>query len=142
MKNLAKKAARLCLVIVALGGGFAALPAQAQVMKQNGVAIPSFFFSGAEKRAREACAEERSDCRPSVKAQMDQEKQISLLFPWILLALGVLYMLMRLRKKEKLKEKARMAARAHHDPSAYRKLDRDKDEKKPDRDNDNDDGID
>ena len=55
---------------------------------------------------------------------MEQEMAISLTIPWILLAGGVLLALFHLRKQEKIKAKARAAARRQHDPGAFRKLDR------------------
>lgn len=122
--------------------GFAAPgapPAQAQIMKQSGMAVPAFFFSGVERRAREACAEEHSDCRASVKAQMDFEKQISMTFPWILLVVAIIGVMIVLRRQEAKKAKARQLARAHHDPGAFRKLDREKETK---RSGDNDDDED
>lgn len=107
-------------------------------MKPNGWPLPGFLFSATEKRAREACAEERSECRAAVRAQMHYEMQISLVVPWLALGLAVLGRLMWGRVQEKKKAKARLLARSHHDPGKFRKLDRDDDERvKTDDDDDN-----
>ena len=87
------------------------------------------FQKAGERRAREACAEESPNCRANVRAQMEQEMAISLILPWILLGAGVLIVLFYLRAEEKKKAKARELARRHHDPGAFRKLDREKTEK-------------
>lgn len=114
------------LVAPAVGFSFAT-PVLAQDMGENGMAIPSFFFSGAEKRAREACENKEPSCRPDVKRQMSFEKQISLTFPWIGLAAGVLVILFYARKREQEKERKRRMAQARHVPGAHRKLDKDED---------------
>ena len=44
----------LVAAVLALGCGAGAPPAAAQVIKPGGIPIPSFFFPGAERRAREA----------------------------------------------------------------------------------------
>ena len=96
------------------------------VIKPYGMAIPSFFFPAAEQRAREACAQNLPTCRSSVRAEMYQEMSISLAVPWVLLGVAILVLLFRMRSQEKKKEQARAAARRHHDPGAFRKLDREK----------------
>jgi hypothetical protein len=97
-------------------------PVMAQDMGENGMAIPSFFFSGSERRAREACENRLPECRPAVRAQMSFERDISLFFPWIGLALAVLIALNLARKREIEKEKKRKLAQAHHVTGAYRKM--------------------
>ena len=84
---------RLCRLIFAaatmwtLGG----VPiAQAQVMKPNGMALPGVLFPAAERRAREACLDERPECRASVRAELHQEMSYSLLVPWALLGFAIL----------------------------------------------------
>jgi hypothetical protein len=57
---------------------------------------------------------------------MDFEKQVSLTFPWIMVVVMIAGVLMWLRVQERKKEKARLAARMHHNPGAFRKLDREK----------------
>ena len=113
-------------------------PANAQVIKPYGIPIPSFFFSGVARRAREACAEERPECRASVRADMEQEKAVSLMLPWLLLGLAILGSLFGLRAQDKKKERARAAARRHHEPGAFRKLDQEPKVRTNDPDEDDD----
>ena len=108
-------------------GGFIP-PAGAQVMKRDGFTIP-WFHSAAEQRARDACLNNQPDCRPSVRAQIDQEKAISLLVPWALLGVAVLGVLFWLRKLEQDKTKKRRDAQRKHDPKAYKKLDQTKEDR-------------
>ena len=104
-------------------------PAQAQVFKPHGMTIPGLFFSTSEQRARQACIDDRPECRNSIRAEVEQEMAISLVAPWILLAVAILSVLFWLRGQEKKKDRARLAARRHHDPEKFRKLDRDKTER-------------
>jgi hypothetical protein len=110
--------------------------AHAQVMKPNGMALPGFLFPAAERRAREACLQQRPECRASVRAQIEQEMAYSLLIPWVLLGGAILGVLLWMRGKEKQKERARLVARAHHEPGKFRKLDHDSDERPKQTDND------
>jgi hypothetical protein len=119
----------IVLVTTFIGAGMPRA-AMAQVIKPYGMPIPAFFFSGAERRAREACADELPTCRASVRAQMEQEMAISLVIPWIILGAGVLIALFYLRKAERQRAKARELARRHHDPAAFRKLDKEKSQQK------------
>jgi hypothetical protein len=116
---------RLVAALAVLMTLLPAMPVQAQVMTPNGWPVPSFFFSGTEQRAREACAEKRPECRASVRAQMEYEMAISLFIPWVLVGIAALGGLSYARVQEKKKQKARMLARAHHDPGKFRKLDAD-----------------
>ncbi len=131
MKSLMKilRAAVLCSA-VALGTVATAPPATAQIIKPYGMAIPSFFFSAGERRAREACVENRPECRASVRAEIEQEMLISLIIPWALLGVGILIVLFALRNAERKKLKAAAEARRHHDPGKFRKLDREKSEQR------------
>jgi len=131
---------QLCAVLTVLAGVGAPRSAEAQVFKPQGMPIPSFFFPAAERRAREACANNESNCRASVRAQMEQEMAISLTIPWIILGIGVLVVLFYLRKQEKARAAKRALARRNHDPGAFRKLDKDKADKK--RSNGDDDDAD
>lgn len=115
----------LALVASLIGVGRPS-PASAQVFKPTGMAIPSFFFPAAERRARDACADNLPNCRASVRAQMEQEMAVSLVIPWVILGVGVLVVLFYLRKQERAKARARALARRHHDPGAFRRLDKDK----------------
>ena len=126
----------LALAVMAFFAGPGASPAQAQVIKPYGMPIPSFFFSPGEERARDACAQNLPTCRASVRAEMEQEMAISLVIPWIILAVGVLIVLFYLRAQEKKKAQARAAARKHHDPGAFRKLDRERNAKSNSGDDD------
>jgi hypothetical protein len=108
--------------ISALVGTSIAGPALAQDMGQNGVAIPSFFFSGYERRQREACENKLPECRPAVRAQINFEKDISLFIPWVGLGLGVIALLAYMRKKEQQKEAKRKLAQAHHVPGSFKKM--------------------
>ena len=92
------------------------------------------FFPASERRAREACAQELPNCRAAVRAQMEYEMAISLTIPWIILGVGVIIALMWLRGQEKKKAKARLLARAHHNPGAFRKIDSEAKEKSNDDD--------
>ncbi len=64
-----------------------------------------------------------------MRAEMDQEKALSMVIPWIIVGVGILIALFHLRAQEKKKAQARAAARRHHDPGAFRKLDRDRNAK-------------
>ncbi|MBY0508941.1 MAG: hypothetical protein K2P94_02205 [Rhodospirillaceae bacterium] len=128
-------------VVLGLSGVGYTPPAAAQVFKQQGLPIPSFFFSGAERRAREACADNLPNCRASVRARMNQEMEISLTIPYIVLAVGLITALVWLRGQEKKKAKARALARAHHDPGAFRKLDKEKKEKRDTDDDEDEDQL-
>ncbi len=102
--------------------------AGAQIMKRDGFTI-DFFRSPAERRAREACENNQSDCRPQVRAQIDQEKAISLLLPWAIAGAIILGILLWLRKLEQQKLKKRREAQRKHDPKAYKKLDQTKEDR-------------
>ena len=132
---------QLCAVLTVFVGVGAPRPAEAQVFKPQGMPIPSFFFPAAERRAREACANNEPNCRASVRAQMEQEMAISLTFPWIILGAGVLVVLFYLRKQEKKRAAVRALARRNHDPGAFRKLDKDKTERKRASDDDDADQL-
>ncbi len=122
---------RKLLQIMALAPAlaFGAAPdAGAQIMKRDGFTI-DWFASPAERRAREACANNQPDCRPAVRAQMDQEKAISLLLPWALAGAAILGVLFYLRKLEQQKLKKRRDAQRKHDPKAYKKLDQTKEDR-------------
>lgn len=102
--------------------------AGAQIMKRDGFTL-NWFASPAERRAREACANNQPDCRPAVRAQMDTEKAFSLLLPWALAGAIVLGVLFWMRKLEQEKLKKRREAKRKHDPKAYKKLDQTKEDR-------------
>ena len=97
-------------------------------MKRDGFTIP-WFRSAADQRARDACLNNQPDCRPSVKADIDQEKAISLIVPCALLGFAVLGVLFWLRKLEQDKVKKRRDAQRKHDPKAFKKLDQTKEDR-------------
>ncbi len=109
--------------LIALGLALSPVaPAVAQDMGENGMAIPSFFFSGSERRGREACENRLPECRPAIRAQMSLERDISLFFPWIALGGAALVILSIARKREKQKTASRKLAKAHHVSGAHRKM--------------------
>ncbi len=129
----------LVFALLAICSGAGAPPANAQVIKPYGIPIPAFFFSGSERRAREACAAELPECRVTVRAELEQEMAVSLMLPWLGLGLAVLGALFWLRAQDKKKERARAAARRHHEPGAFRKLDQEPKARTKDTDTDDDD---
>ena len=102
--------------------------AGAQIMKRDGFTI-DWFYSAAERRAREACANNQPDCRPAVRERMDLEKAISLLVPWAAAGAIILGVLFYLRKLEQEKLRKRRDAQRKHDPKAYKKLDQTKEDR-------------
>jgi hypothetical protein len=119
----------MILAVVIIGPAPVHAAETAPVIKPMGMPIPSFFFSTSEARQRNACADELPECRPSVRAQMEQEMAYSMILPWVLAGGGILIGLFYLRKQEKKKLKLRKAAQRHHDPSKFRKLGQTVDEK-------------
>jgi hypothetical protein len=105
-----------------------AAPAGAQIMPDNGIDF-SFFRSRQEKLAREACEKNLPECRADIRRQMQDEKGISLLTPWILLGLGILGVLLYARKREKSREQHRKEAARKHVPGQFKTLDKLGDEK-------------
>ncbi len=93
MKASAKIVLRLWLVTL-LGVTFAPAPSwsaeTAPVIKPMGMAIPSLFFPASEARQRDACANELPECRPSVRAKMEEEMAYSMILPWVLAGGGIL----------------------------------------------------
>lgn len=106
----------------------AAPPVMAQDMGNNGMAIPSFFFSGSERRAREACENRLPECRPAVREQMNFERDVSLFFPWLGLGLAAIFVLSVARRKEKEKEMKRKLAQKHHVSGAFKNMGEDRQE--------------
>ena len=132
MKGLLTIASSLCVAAI-LGVASFVGPLRAAetppVIKPMGMAIPSFFFSASEARQRNACANNLPECRPSIRAQMEQEMAYSMILPWVLVGVGILAALFYLRAQERKKQKQRLAARRHHDPNKFRKLGQTDDEK-------------
>ncbi|MDX2223351.1 MAG: hypothetical protein SFV21_11405 [Rhodospirillaceae bacterium] len=113
---------RMAAAACALGLGAAATPALAQEIPQFGIPIP-WFRSRAEKLARAACENNLPECRADVRRQLEAEKQVSLVTPWILLCVAVLGVLLILRKREKDRARQREEARRKHVPGAFKTLD-------------------
>ncbi len=103
--------------------GAGSSPALAQTMPDQGIPLP-FFRSRAQEFARGACRENRPGYRSSVRAQMELECTITVIVPWAAVGVAILGVLFWLRAQEKKKEKHRIRARRHHDPSTCRNLDK------------------
>ena len=122
----------LFLALIACGYlGPSVVPARAQVMKPDGIALP-WFRSPAEQRARAACEQNLPECRASVRQQMADEKAASMITPWLILGVAILAVLFWLRAQEKKKEKKRAQAQRRHNPESFRKLDRTREEREAD----------
>ncbi len=136
MERLSKIALGFWLAVILVGGTFfsprVSAAETAPVIKPMGMAIPSFFFSTSEARQRDACANGLAECRPSVRAKMEEEMAYSMILPWVLLGGGVLGALFYLRAQEQKKQKKRLAARRHTDSGKFRKLGQTDDEKETD----------
>lgn len=98
-------------------------PAAAQIMPDNGIDF-GFFRSRQEQLAREACENNLPECRADIRRQMQEEKGISLLTPWILLCVGILAVLLIARKRDQAKQRHRREAARKHVPGAFKRLDK------------------
>src|SRR5262249_52341489 len=107
-----RTAAKLVLILL-LGFGAFGAPAQAQVMRQDGMTLP-WFHTRSEKMARQACADNLPECRDSVRQKMVVEQIITLLAPWVALALILLIGSMYLRVRDRMREKRRHEAERVH----------------------------
>jgi hypothetical protein len=99
------------------------------VIKPMGMTLPCIFCSASERLQRQQCADDLPECRPSVRAQMEQEMGASLVTPWLLLGALVLLALFVLRARDKKKAQQRRAAQRHHNPATFRKLDKTREDK-------------
>jgi|GEM_PF-2342106 len=113
---------RSLLYALALLTAFVA-PVAAQDMGDNGYTLPDFFFSRAEQLARANCINDLPNCRSDVESQLQTERIVSLVLPWFLLALGLVFLLRYMRKKEQRKEMHRRMAQRKHIAGAFRKSD-------------------
>ena len=133
MERLSKIALGFWLAMIMVGTAFSGASVQAAevapVIKPMGMAIPSFFFSTSEARQRDACANGLAECRPSVRAKMEEEMAYSMILPWVLAGGGILGALFYMRAQEQKKKKKRLAARRHTDAGKFRKLGQTDDEK-------------
>ncbi len=68
-----------------------------------------------------------------MRAQMEFERSITVIFPWAALGVAILGVLFWLRAQEKKKEAHRRAARRKHDPDTFRNLDKTQAEKERER---------
>ena len=118
---------RSLLFALAVFVGFA-MPARAQDMGDNGFTLPDFLFSRAEQLARANCINDLPNCRSDVREQLDIERAVSLVLPWFLLALGLVYLLRYMRQKEQRKAMHRRMAQRKHAAGAFRKAEDEKEE--------------
>lgn len=125
------------LAICAVVSLSTAVPAWAQVMPSQGIPIP-WFHSPAERIQRDACRRNLPECRSSVRAQLEFEESITVILPWVALAIAILGVLFWLRRQEREREKRKRLARMHHTPGAFKKLDASKEEKDKEEDEDAD----
>lgn len=115
-------------VLVLLLGVATLAPARAQVMPSQGIDIP-WFRSASERAQREACRRNLPECRSSVRAQMAIEESITVILPWAALGVAIVGVLFWLRAQEKKRERKKKLARMHHNPGAFKKLDKQKEAK-------------
>jgi hypothetical protein len=94
-------------------------------MPEQGLTLP-WFRSRSEEIQRDACRRNLPECRASVRAQMDIEQSITVILPWAALGLAVLGVLFYLRAQEKKRERKKKLARMHHNPGAFKKLEKEK----------------
>jgi hypothetical protein len=97
---------RAMRALLLIGALCAAAPAQAQVMRDDGMPIP-WFRSRAENLAREACLEFRPECRDSVRRQLATEMAITRTLPWVGLALLVWAAVVYARRREQARQRHR-----------------------------------
>jgi hypothetical protein len=110
-------------------------PLRAQDMGDNGYTLPDFFFSRAEQIARSNCINDLPNCRADVESQLDMERAVSLVLPWFLLALGLVYLLRYMRQAEQRKDMQRRMAQRKHVPGSLRKVGKEEPEKERREDN-------
>ena len=125
-------------------GSFRAPPVSADktVMPDDGIALPSFFFSRAEQAARRTCEAELPECRDSVRQQLSREKAISRMIPWILLCIAIWIAVRYVNRRDKLRAKRREEAARHHVRASVRDRDaRDARAQAKSRKEDDDDGF-
>jgi hypothetical protein len=108
-----RTAAKVVLILLFGFGAFAALPARAQIMHDDGVPLP-WFHSRAERLARQACLHNLPECRDSVRRKLAVELMITTLTPWVLLCLVILGAVIYVRRREAARERRRHEAERHH----------------------------
>ncbi len=113
----------IAVLALILFGLLAPAPASAQVMRDDGLVLPSFFFSSAQQNARRACLAELPECRDSVRQQIATEKAISRMLPWILVCLAIWAAVRFVNMREKKRERARQNAARHHVRASVRERD-------------------
>ncbi|TAK97912.1 MAG: hypothetical protein EPO08_20535 [Rhodospirillaceae bacterium] len=124
---------------------FGPTPSRAQVMHDDGFALP-WFHSRAQQMARQACENDLPECRDSVRRQLATEKIITTLAPWVLLCLFILGAVIYARRREAEREERRHQAARHHiretqrSPRAQRD-DNGADERAVEHDDEDDDGM-
>jgi hypothetical protein len=108
-----RTAAKVVVILLVGFGAFAPLPAQAQIMHEDGVPLP-WFHTRAEKLARQACMQNLPECRDSVRQELALELMITTLAPWVLLLLVILGAVIYVRRQEAVREVRRHEAQRHH----------------------------
>ena len=96
-----------------LMAAFSPTPALAQVMHDDGFALP-WFHSRSQQMARRACEDELPECRESVRRQLATEKVITTIAPWVLLCLFMLGTVIYVRRRESQREERRHRQAARH----------------------------
>lgn len=111
----------LRLIMLALMLWPVSTPAMAQDMGDSGFTLPDFFFSRADQIARANCLNGSSNCRPDIMAQIEVERAVSLIAPWFLAVLGLVFLLRYMRQREQRKAMSRKMAQRRHVPGSVRK---------------------
>ena len=126
----------LFMFIGVLGAG----PAMAQVMHDDGIALP-WFHSRTTQMARDACENDLPECRDSVRRELATEKAITRTVPWVLICLAIWGAVRYARAREKVRERQREEAARHHVRASVRTKDARLDERPPVSDDDVEDGL-
>ena len=90
------------------------VPSKDTVMRDDGMALPAFFFSRAEQAARRTCEAELPECRDSIRRQLATEKAVSRMIPWILLCIAIWGAVRYVNRREKNRQQSRQEAARHH----------------------------
>ena len=90
------------------------VPADQTVMPDDGMVLPSFFFSRFEQAARRTCLAELPECRDLVRQQLSREKAISRVIPWVLLCIAIWIAVRYVNRRDKLRAKRKEEAARHH----------------------------
>ncbi len=91
---------RVWLAFVGLAMLWLPTPVYAQKMSEDGMTLPSWFFSRSEQTARRACLNDLPECRDSVRQQIAVEKTVALLAPWVLTAFVIWGAIIYVRRRD------------------------------------------